>query len=414
MFVEHFPPFLGSDKSIFEFTKRIVNQGVSVHFIVTQPLRYLLGNRPKNWVYKDQWLDKPPHIHKRISARYLYVNQMLELLWRIFMPLAYFLTIISFVLKSIKELIKFNPDLVVSAHASPIVGATAFTAARLTRNRFAMGCPDWMSAYAAGLVKEKMTSLGPSMLQLLEFRLYRWADGVFASTEYLARLLRNMGVDEDTITVIPNGVDIDLFNPTVNSDAIKKKYRLENRCVILFSGHLEDWAGVDLIHTLAERLNKDAPDSTILLVGAGASMSMLFDRLFRDNLGHLVTHAGYHPFEMMPKFTAASDITLCIFPDTPVAHAASPLKLFEYLGAGKAVVATSVSGTMDVLNSTTGFLIKPGDTQGICDAVIRLSKDSQLRDEFGRKGRILVEKKYSWDELSLKFFKMCQKIVSNQ
>ncbi|MCK5388909.1 MAG: hypothetical protein KAJ36_00345, partial [Candidatus Thorarchaeota archaeon] len=55
IFVEHFPPFLGSDRSIFELAKRIADTGVQVHFIVTQPLRYLIGQRPADWKYQDYW-----------------------------------------------------------------------------------------------------------------------------------------------------------------------------------------------------------------------------------------------------------------------------------------------------------------------------------------------------------------------
>jgi glycosyltransferase involved in cell wall biosynthesis len=413
-FVEHFPPFLGSDRTVFEIAKRIADTGVQIHFIVTQPLRYLVGQRPPDWKYIDNWSRPPPKIHKNISAEYLLLGQRTRALWRLFPPLAYLLTILLFTVKSIRALVRFNPSIVVAAHASPIVGIVSFLSAKFTTKPLLIGCPDWMSAYVAGLTNSAMNSLSPVIIQLVEFSLYRWADRVFAATDFLKKLLVSYGLDSRKIIVIPNGADIAFFNPNVDVSEIREKYRLENRFVILFTGHLEDWAGVNLIYDLAKCLNLAVPNSTILLVGAGTSTSKLFERLVRSNLGHMVIHAGLHSYEEMPFFTAASDIALCLFPDTPVAHAASPLKLFEYLASGRAVVATRVAGTNEVLNSSCGVLVAPENTKEICDAVIRLCNNHELRNALGIRGRKLVEEKYSWSNLAQRFLDVCDLLESRK
>jgi len=412
IFVEHFPPFLGSDKSVFELAKPIADKGVKIHFIATQPLRYLVGQRPPDWEYKENWTKPPPKVHENISAEYLLLGDRLRLLWRLFQPLGYFLTIILFTIKSIKSLVKFGPDVAVVAHASPIVGIVGLLATKLVNKPLLIGCPDWMSAYVAGLTNKRMNSLNPVIIQLFEFSLYRLADKIFAATHFLKNLLITQGLPPEKIVVIPNGADSGLFNPNVDCSEIKEKYRLENRIVVLFTGHLEDWAGIDLIFDLARELNQEVPNSIILLVGTGNSANRLLERLIRANLGHMVTHAGLHPYEEMPFFTAASDVALCLFPDTPVSHAASPLKLFEYLSAGKAVVATRVSGTAEVLDNSTGVLVPPGKENEICDAVVMLCKNPELRRSLGKNGRILIEKKYSWEILGDKFLQVCNSLKS--
>ncbi|MFW9851017.1 MAG: glycosyltransferase, partial [Candidatus Thorarchaeota archaeon] len=145
--------------------------------------------------------------------------------------MAYLLTLLLFTIRSIYEVIKFGADIVVSAHASPIVGVVAFSTAKLTRRPILMGCPDWMSAYAAGLMSTGLNTIGPIFLQLIEFRLYRWSNGIVAATEFLANLISKMGISREKITVISNGVDINLFNPKVEVAEIKAKYRLQDRCV---------------------------------------------------------------------------------------------------------------------------------------------------------------------------------------
>ncbi len=412
VFVEHFPPFLGSDRTIFELARRVADQGVRVHFIATQPLRYLVGGRPDDWPYKKNWSAPPPKVHPNITAEYLLVSKHMESMWRRWPPIALLLTIFLFTIYSLKPIIRHHSDLVVAAHATPICGIVAFLSAKLTFRRTLMGCPDWMTAYAAELIGSSMSSLGPVLLQLLETRLYKWSDRIVTVTECLKGILVSNGIPAEKIAVIPNGVDPDLFSPSVDSSEIKHKYKLENVCVVFFSGHLEEWAGLSALYDLAIRLDEEFPDSRLLLVGSGDSIVTLFERLVRKNLGHMLVHAGLHPHEDMPKFTAAADISLCIFPDNPVAHAASPLKLFEYMASGNAVVATALAGTREVLREDTGILVPPNDTDALCEAVIRLCKDPALRRQMGRNARLLAEEKFSWKSLAKRFVDECYHAIA--
>ncbi|MHA1771474.1 MAG: hypothetical protein ACTSXS_07835, partial [Candidatus Thorarchaeota archaeon] len=93
IFVEHFPPFLGSDRTIFELARRVADRGIHIHFIATQPLRYLVGGRPDDWPYKKNWSGPPKHVHPNITAEYLLVNKHMESMWRRWPPLALLLTI---------------------------------------------------------------------------------------------------------------------------------------------------------------------------------------------------------------------------------------------------------------------------------------------------------------------------------
>ncbi|MFW9975127.1 MAG: glycosyltransferase family 4 protein [Candidatus Thorarchaeota archaeon] len=411
VFVEHFPPFLGSDRTIFEIMKRIADKGVLVHFIATQPLRHLLGRRPADWVYTRNWTQPPKKIHKNIDVTYLLRPRRFAGLWKRFYPLAYFLTLIYFIVRSIRNITQFSPDIIIAAHASPIVGVVSLLSSKITLRPLVMSCPDWISAYAAGLLKASTRDIGPALLQMLEIRIYKWSDLIVTATSFLRGLLVSHGVNPSKIITLPNGVDPDFFSPNQHTKDLQRKYRLENRTVILFTGHLEEWAGISLIHDLAKRLDKDFPDSIILLVGVGDAIQEIFGNLVKENLGHMLTHAGLQPFEEMPRYTAAADIALCIFPNTPVAHAASPLKLFEYMSAGKAIVATNVAGTNEVLRNGGGILVAPDDRDGICDAVLTLCQRPDVRERLGKEARELVLLKYSWNDLASAFFILCERVA---
>lgn len=412
--VEHFPPFLGSDRTVFELAKRAAEQNVKVHFVATQPLRYLLGQRPPDWKYKDNWSHPPLRLHANVSAKYLLLGNRMLSLWRVAVPLAYIITIILFTGRAIKEVNRCKADIVVVANASPLLGVVGFLCARLAGRPLLMGCPDWMSAYAAGLAGRKMDSIRLVLMNAVEMHLYKWADGVFAVTAFLGKALARYGVKPEKVSVIPNGVDTQEFSPQVDGSDVRRKYGLGNRCVVLLSGHLEEWAGVSLMRDLAMKLDKEFPDSRILLVGAGSSMTSLLERLAKDNLDHMVIYAGLQPFEQMPKFNSACDIAVCVFPRTFTSHAASPLKIFEYMGAGKAIVATQVAGTAEILNENTGILVRPDDTAAICDAVVRLCRDPHLRTRLGANARALAERSFSWAHLSQRFLDECSKVMESK
>lgn len=412
-FVEHFPPYLGSDKTIYELTTRSSERGVDVHFIATQPLRFLLGKRPEDWSYAKNWPDPPSVPYPNLSAEYLLVWPRMRQLWDLFPPLAYLITVVLFTINSLKTIIRFRPNVIVAAHASPILGVVASLTAKLSARPLIIGCPDWMSAYAADLSGKSLNSLGPIIMQFMENTIYRISDGIFTTTHFLKRLLCYYGIDEKKITVIPNGVDITMFRPDIDASEIMERYRLSDHCVILFTGHLEEWAGINLIYDLALRLGKEYPKSVILLVGSGDRIGEIFSKLSRKNLSHMLVHAGVQPFEKMPQFNAAADIALCLFPNTPVSHAASPLKLFEYMGAGKAIVATDVTGTSEVLEESAGILVSSADTGKICSAVVRLCKNNELRNKLGKNARKLAEDKYSWNNLSKEYLTFCKQIYSS-
>jgi glycosyltransferase involved in cell wall biosynthesis len=78
----------------------------------------------------------------------------------------------------------------------------------------------------------------------------------------------------------------------------------------------------------------------------------------------------------------------------------SPLKLFEYLAAGLAVIAGDLPGVRDVVcteDREVAVLIPPGDQFALAEAVAELARDSSWREQLGRAGRSLVERTHTWD-----------------
>ncbi|MGI9081454.1 MAG: glycosyltransferase family protein [Thermoleophilaceae bacterium] len=98
----------------------------------------------------------------------------------------------------------------------------------------------------------------------------------------------------------------------------------------------------------------------------------------------------------MPDRLASAHIGLAPYaPDSPSSF--SPLKLFEYLAAGLAVVAADLPGVSDIVDSETAMLIPPGDGVALAEAVQALAADPARRAALGRAGRARVVAEHTWE-----------------
>ena len=169
-------------------------------------------------------------------------------------------------------------------------------------------------------------------------RLPRQADVVAAVSPPLVDALRSLGV---AALLIPNGVDVDHFATTMTArppaDIVAELAAATGRTsrVVGFVGHLGDRIDADLVAAVADR------DCTVLLVGPRQRTSTpgrLDALLDRPN----VCWIGPRDYTELPSVLAAADVWMVPYGDSDFNRASFPLKLLEYLAAGRRVVATDL------------------------------------------------------------------------
>jgi len=164
--------------------------------------------------------------------------------------------------------------------------------------------------------------------------------------------------------------------------------------VIGFTGFFRPWHRIeDLIDALASgRLPAGA---RLLLVGDGPSRAALERRAAERGVGARVRITGAVEHEAVPALVASMDV--CVQPAaTPWA---SPLKLPEYMAAGRAVVAPDQENLRETLtHGRDALLFDPARPEALVEAVARLCADQELRERLGREARATVEReKLTWD-----------------
>lgn len=177
-----------------------------------------------------------------------------------------------------------------------------------------------------------------------EGEVWRAADYAFPVSHVLATYLVDAGVAREHIQVIPNGVNRDMFHAGVEGGPVRERYGLEGTVVLGFVGFVRDWHGLD--HVIEAMAARDAPDNLqLLVVGDGPARQALEAQAERLGLGARVHFTGVVARIDMASHIAAFDIAL----QPAVTPYASPLKLFEYMAMGKAIIAPDEANMREIL-----------------------------------------------------------------
>ncbi|MGI9293849.1 MAG: glycosyltransferase family 4 protein, partial [Pseudomonadales bacterium] len=120
-----------------------------------------------------------------------------------------------------------------------------------------------------------------------------------------------------------------------------------------------------------------------------------------------VVYLGNIPLQTMPEVNALADIVMM-----PSLMEAVSLSALEAMATRAALVASDVGGLPEIVrHEQTGLLVPPRDPPAIAAALVRLGRDSQLRDQLAATGQQLAQEKYSWQaaaQKTLAFYKQLQ------
>lgn len=220
---------------------------------------------------------------------------------------------------------------------------------------------------------------------------WRMAHRVLPVTQVLAERVIAAGVAPARIEVIANGVDPRRFAGVASA---RRERGLDGKLVIGFTGFLRPWHGLLHAVDLVAKLRVEHP-AHLLLVGDGPARADVEARAQALGIAADVTVTGIVGRAGIAPLVASMDIALQ--PD--VTDYASPLKLFEYMVLGRAIVAPDTPNLREVLtHGQDGLLFRPGDPADFAAAVETLCRDPALRRRLGEgASRTIHRRDFTWD-----------------
>lgn len=229
----------------------------------------------------------------------------------------------------------------------------------------------------------------------------RGATRVFTITNALREEMISRGVDERKITVLPNGVDTSRFTPIERDDALAAELGVTNKIVIGYIGSILDYEGLELLIDAAARMAVERSDFHLLFVGDGAELEFFQNRVENEGLGDVITFTGRVPHEDVERYYSLVDIAPFPRLPLPVCEMVSPLKPFEAMAMGKAVVASNVAALEEIVTpGLNGQLHIKGDSYSLQAELERLLNDRELMKRLGEQARDWVVANRDWGTIA--------------
>lgn len=231
----------------------------------------------------------------------------------------------------------------------------------------------------------------------------RFAAVITANSDFTKKLYLKMFGEglKRKIKVIPGGVNLEQFKPTADIglyvEKINKKYNLQGKKVILFTGRLIKAKGVEYLIKIAPLVN-----GTIMIVGEGPDKQRLEREVKKKGFNNVI-FAGYVGDKgLLQAFYQRADIYV-----SPTIWEGFGLTLVEAMAFRVPVIASNKGGIVSIIkDKINGFLVSPRNTREIAGTVNMLLSDDSLRQKVGEEGYKTAVSKFTWEKIADEFEKL--------
>jgi glycosyltransferase involved in cell wall biosynthesis len=226
----------------------------------------------------------------------------------------------------------------------------------------------------------------------------KYANTIITINEGLNDYCVQMGSDPKNTVLIRAGVDFNRFSHADGSDIRKRFGFTEKDTVMFFMGWLYTFSGLDEV--IKEMALSDNKNLKMLIIGKGELWGRLHDIRDKEGLNDRLVIEGWKPYEEVPNYLAAADICLLPAKKSKIMENIVPIKMYEYLAAGKTVLATDLSGIRKEFGEGNGVLYT-NESEDPVRLALRLINEDRVKDE-GKKGQEFVRNN-DWSGLTLRF-----------
>lgn len=240
----------------------------------------------------------------------------------------------------------------------------------------------------------------------LRYRLTHWVETwalrrarhVFTICEGLRSDIVARGIPTTKVTVIPNAVDLEAFEPGGQPvAALKARLGLQGASVIGFIGSFYAYEGLDLLLEALPGILARRPDVRVLLVGGGPEEAAIKAQALRLGLSDKVVFTGRVPHHQVQLYYDLVDVLTYPRHSMRLTELVTPLKPLEAMAQGRVLVASDVGGHKELIrHGETGMLFKAGSSDALAQAVVDLLAAREHWPAMREAGRRFVEEQRNW------------------
>ena len=301
-----------------------------------------------------------------------------------------------------------------------ILGLPAIFMSKLLRKKCILrtdSCGEMDGAYAvmqmpSGSIKRWLVALYFKLRNVFLMK----ADAFVAISNDVVREFKNAGIPDKHISLIPNGVDTDMFSPVQPSGKLELRARFSiplTAIVCAYSGRLTTEKGLESVIRVWKRLKAEFDDIFLIFIGSGKDMSLSCERQLRE-------FAQINQLESSIYFTGAvnnvADYLQCadifMFPSRTEALG---LALIEANSCGIPAIGTRVGGIPDVIkDGVSGTLVEPDNDDQLYDATVELITNQEKREKMGLSARQIVLEKFTLFGVRQSYESLFENVLSSK
>jgi glycosyltransferase involved in cell wall biosynthesis len=301
---------------------------------------------------------------------------------------------------SFGPLLTKRPDVVIATSPQFLTAIAGWWLAVLYRVPFVFEVRDLWPRSIVEVGAMRAGSFIVRTLEKIERLLYRRAARVIPVTDSFVDAIAAHGISREKISVITNGVDLDLFKPA-NCQAARKALGLPEGFLATYVGTHGMAHGLGMVLDAAKAV-RDA-GVTFLLVGEGAEKAKLKARAEAEGITN-VLFLDQQPRDRVAQIYAASDLCLVLLRDLPLFRTVIPSKMFEFMGSARPILTTVDGESRGILERAgAGRFSPPEDVGAFVSSLLELARDPAELERMGRGGRAFVETHYSRPALAARY-----------
>jgi len=289
--------------------------------------------------------------------------------------------------ESVSRVVEKNNVDLIHAHFAYPEGLVGLLAKRKTKK------PLIITVHGYDILIEPSVGYGVRLSRKIDAvirRVLNQADAVIAASKETFDETCRIVNDVDRVQLIPNGVDVERFNPGLDGSHIRKELGVEG-CTVVFSlrGH-EPVYGLEYLIRAASMVTEKKNDVLFVFGGDGSLRHYHEQLAVKLGVKGRIMFTGKIPPNEVPYYYAMSDIVV-----VPSLQEAFGLVVSEALACGKPVIGTNVGGIPDqIIDGYNGFLVQPRDPKEIAEKTLRLIENPEEAKRMGLNGRKMVEEKF--------------------
>jgi len=336
-----------------------------------------------------------------ILRAYTYPALHRSFIWRV-------VSFFSFMITSVVAALRAGRVDLIMGTSPPIFQAvSAWLVATLRRQPFLLEIRDLWPEFAIdmGVLNNHVLII---LSRWLEQFLYDRATHLLVNSPAYRDYLLGKGISPDKVSLIPNGVDPDMFDPSARGERLRSELGVADKFVVTYAGALGLANDIPTILRAANRL-RNRSEIHFLLVGDGKERSNLEALVLQFNLTN-VTFIGPRPKSQISEVLAASDACIAILQNIPMFRTTYPNKVFDYMAAGRPTILAIDGVIRQVIEAAAGgIFVPPGDDEALAAAVYALSQDRTRAQMMGRAARAYVVEHFNRHQQAVQFSKLiCQ------